>query len=589
MKPMPAPAQPSFDDLGPPLADVRFCVVDLETTGTGGDAAITEIGAVLVQGGQVLGEFQTLVNPQDHIPGLITVLTGITDQMVVDAPGIDEALPPFLEFAAGAVLVAHNASFDVGFLKRACTAVGLAWPGFAVVDTMVLARAGLLRDEVPNVKLGTLAAHFHATTQPDHRALSDARATVDVLHGLFERLGNLGVTTLDDIAGFTGRVPPQRRAKRVWAKSLPNAPGVYWFKGPNDEVLYVGKSANLRRRVATYFTSSETRARIDEMVRVAIGVDYIVCATALEAEVRELRLIAAHSPRYNRRSKRQRALRWLKLTAEPVPRLCVVRTVGTDPGTYWGPFTARDTADDALAALQDAWGLRTCSTRLRGDPVSRCALGDLGRCLAPCDPHNGADYEAAVASAKTAARQDIRPTIAASAARIRTLSSQQRFEEADDAHRRLTALMAASLRWHRLQALGSCRQIVAARLVGDTWHIHVIRHGWLAAAATAPPGANPRRVATQAVALAGTVRPGPRGLPAGTVEEAERIADWLEGPGTRLMDIDGDLSWPTFAGVSAASLPALIWAMPGNTDHALHRRRTSAMGACSHCRDQGEC
>jgi len=566
-----ADAQPSLLDLGTPLREVLFCVVDLETTGTGPDSAITEIGAVLTQGGQVQGEFQTMVNPAQHVPGMITVLTGITDAMVEDAPPIGSVLPSFLEFARGAVLVAHNARFDVGFLQRAAAAQDVEWPAFDVVDTVAVARQALHRDEVRDVKLGTLARFFHAATQPDHRALSDARATVDVLHGLFGRLGNLGVTTLDDLAEFTRRVSPARRAKKVWAKALPSAPGVYWFyttgtrpRLPDDqgrEVLYVGKSANLARRVATYFTASETRARMDEMVRVASGVEYIVCATPLEAEVRELRLIAAHQPRYNRRSRRQDRLTWVKLTGERFPRFSVVRQVGADDCQYWGPFTSRLDADDAVAALQGVYGLRTCSLRLGSKPLPDCALGEMGRCLAPCRDPDAAiqPYARVVEAMRQALLNDIRPTLQVGGKHVRELSQQQRYEEAADATRRLNLYRAAVRRWHRLVALGRCPQIVAARLVDGVWQIHVIRHGFLAAAVVAPPGTSPRQAAEDAVQLATTVLPSPHDLPAGSVEEAERIADWLETPGTRLIDIDGDWSWPVFAGVDDTSVPGLVW------------------------------
>ena len=550
--------QPSFDDVEPSLRETRFCVVDLETTGTGNDSAITEIGAVLVQGGETLGEFQTLVNPGDHIPGMITVLTGISDSMVADAPGVCAVLPSFIEFARGAVLVAHNARFDVGFLRRAADAMDLPWPGFEVVDTMTLARQALLRDEVPNVKLGTLAAYFHTTAQPDHRALSDARATVEVLYGLFERLGNLGVSSVVDLAEFTHHVSPQRRAKRTWAKPIPDAPGVYWFysdrASPNErEVLYVGKSVDLHRRVASYFTASETRSRMDEMVRVATGVDFVVCATPLEAEVRELRLIASHNPRYNRRSKRQTKMLWLKLTAERYPRLSIVRAVATDDCPYWGPFTSRVIAEDAQAGLQDAWGLRTCTAP---KPTGPCALGEMGRCLAPCLPVDGRPdaYAEVVDAARLAWSSDIRPTLANTGHRLRHLIEMQRFEEAADVLRRLTAYADATRRWHRLVALGRCPQIVAAQLVDAVWHIHVIRHGMLAAAAVAPPGTSPTQVAEGAVQLAATATAGPHGLPAGSVEEAERIADWLATPGVRLMDVEGDWSWPVFIGTNDTGL-----------------------------------
>ena len=355
--------QSSFDDLGRPLSDVTFCVVDLETTGGSAKAGskITEVGAVKVRGGEVLGEFQTLVNPDESIPAFITVLTGITDAMVIDKPRIAEVLPSFLEFARGTVLVAHNAPFDTGFLKHFSRELGIPWPRFEVLDTAVLARRTLLRDEVPNCKLATLARVFHATTTPNHRALSDARATVDVLHALFERLGPLGVTSLEEVATFTARVTPAQRKKRHLAEHLPQAPGVYLFRDARDDVLYVGTSRDLRARVRSYFTESETRTRMGEMVMLAQRVEGIVCATTLEAQVRELRLIAQHRPPYNRRSKFPDRLSWLKLTGEPWPRLSVVSASSTTTPTTSGPFGSRSSADDAMAALHDTFRIRQCT------------------------------------------------------------------------------------------------------------------------------------------------------------------------------------------------------------------------------------
>ena len=199
--------QGTFDELGTPLRQVTFVVVDLETTGGApGSSGITEIGAVKVRGGEVLGELQTLVNPGEPIPSFIAVLTGITDRMVATAPRIDTVLPAFLEFARDCVLVAHNAPFDLGFLKAACTGLDVPWPGFDSVDTARLARRVLTSDEAPNCKLSTLARVLRASVQPTHRALDDARATVDVLHVLFERLGGLGIISLDELRTFTGQV-----------------------------------------------------------------------------------------------------------------------------------------------------------------------------------------------------------------------------------------------------------------------------------------------------------------------------------------------------------------------------------------------
>jgi DNA polymerase-3 subunit epsilon len=160
-------------------------VVDVETTGFRPEqATIIEIGAVRLSGGQVTGEFFSLVNPARPIPPDITELTGITDAMVSRAPPGGAALRAFLTFATGCVLAAHNAPFDLGFLTSGCQSNGIAWPPAAVVDTAVLARLILSPDQVPDCKLATLAAFFSTRTTPSHRALADAQATAEVLLGL---------------------------------------------------------------------------------------------------------------------------------------------------------------------------------------------------------------------------------------------------------------------------------------------------------------------------------------------------------------------------------------------------------------------
>ena len=185
------------------LAGLEFAVIDLETTGWSPEAAaITEIAAVRVRGGVRLGEFASLVNPGMPVPPGIEDLTGISDWMLAAAPGVAAVLPGLLRFARGCVLVAHNAPFDVGFLLAACTASGLAWPGFTVLDTVMLARHVMDPDEVADCKLGTLAAFFRAGTSPCHRALADARATADVLGWLIRRLNHRGVRTLGELTAW---------------------------------------------------------------------------------------------------------------------------------------------------------------------------------------------------------------------------------------------------------------------------------------------------------------------------------------------------------------------------------------------------
>lgn len=556
-----AELQPSFDDLGRPLAEVTFCVVDLETTGSGSADTITEFGAVKMRGGEVLGEFQTLVNPNIHIPALISVLTGITDQLVAAAPKLAQVLPGFLEFASGSVLVAHNARFDVGFLKRACTRFDYSWPNPEVIDTLALARQVLGRDEVPNLKLGTLAAHFRAQTTPNHRALEDARATVEVLHGLLERVGNLGAGSLEDLLEFLRQVSPQRRAKRTLAKGIPSGPGIYQFIADlratdgslRRQVLYVGKSRNLRRRVASYFTAAETRPRMEEMVRIATGVETVVCRTPLEADVLELRLIAAHSPRYNRRSKFPERQQWLKLTLEAYPRLSLVRQVSDDGGFYFGPFRRRVGAEEVMLTIHEAFALRQCSARLSPKRRSTpCALAEIGRCPAPCQlTITPQAYAKTVEQVRHSLNSDIKPLLRAAEPRLSQLVRDERFEEAAALTDRLEACSRATLRHHRLASLAACAQIVAACRTGAGWEIHVIRHGRLAAAALARAGEVPQQVARDAILTADWVATPTPPQPATIIEETERIADWLERPGVRLIEIDGDWCWPVGVGPSA--------------------------------------
>jgi DNA polymerase III subunit epsilon len=169
------------------LADLSLVVVDVETTGwLDEQGEITEIGAVRLAGGQLTGEFASLVRPAGPVPADITALTGITDAMVGRAPLSAPVLRAFLAFAGDCVLVAHNAPFDIGFLTAGCAAAGIAWPRAAVLDTAVLARLLLSPDDVPDCRLSTLAEYFDAKTAPCHRALPDAKATTDVLTGLLD-------------------------------------------------------------------------------------------------------------------------------------------------------------------------------------------------------------------------------------------------------------------------------------------------------------------------------------------------------------------------------------------------------------------
>ena len=553
--------QPSFDELGRALIDTTFVVVDLETTGGSHSSdAITEIGAVKIRGGEIIGEFQTLINPELPIPAFITVLTGITDAMVVEAPKIGEALFSFLEFAGSpqeTVVIAHNAPFDIGFLKSASARCDVPWPGYQVLDTARIARYVVTRDEAPNCKLGTLATFFGAHTDPNHRALSDARATVDVFHGILDRLGSFGVTTLEDLKSFTNRITDAQRKKRFLAEGLPNSPGVYIFRDSHNEHLYIGTTRNLRTRVRSYFTAAETRKRILDMVSLAERLDFIETPTIIEAEVRELRLIAEKQPRFNRRSKFQEKAVWVKLTEESFPRLVSVRGHrGLSDEVGWcGPFNGRDEAARAIEALYEVTQIRQCTPRITLKSMksaSPCALFDMKRCGAPCVGKESVDsYASHVLTTQVSLHHDATSLLSTINTRMHELAEQERFEEAADIRNRLSAFIRGTARGQRIRSLTRVPHMVTAFMVApQQWEFLVIRFGRLAGSAQGS-SKNYREIVESLRLTADVVADNGEILPASHHEEVEVLLRYLNQDGVRLVEIDGEWSLPVFGSGAA--------------------------------------
>jgi DNA polymerase-3 subunit epsilon len=273
------------------LADVTFVVIDLETTGcSAADCQITEVGALKLRGGERVGTFQTLVDPGTAIPAAIVGLTGIHDGMVAGAPSIAAVLPMLLEFVSDAVIVGHNVRFDLGFLHADLAALDYLPIENGFVDTLALARR-LVRDEVANCRLTTLAARFRTADDPCHRAFADAAATAEVFHALLERAAAFGVYELGDLFAFptTGRHPDA--AKLRWVARLPHRPGVFALRGFDDEVLHVGVAEDLRADVRRLFERVRRRGT-GAALRLAVALDHEVCATLDEAEARAAALDA---------------------------------------------------------------------------------------------------------------------------------------------------------------------------------------------------------------------------------------------------------------------------------------------------------
>jgi DNA polymerase-3 subunit epsilon len=362
------------DRLDVPLESARFVVVDLETTGLRpGESRICEIGAVRLEGLVGTGTFATLVDPGVPLPHVVSALTGITEPDLVAAPGAADAVRRFLRFADDAVLVAHNARFDLAFLDREVerlTGRRLAAP---VVDTVGLARR-LLAGRVARVSLASLAHFFGTSVRPCHRALPDAQATAQILVSLIGLAQERGAQTVADLARLAAP-----RARRVYEKrslvfGAPTRPGVYVFRGAGGQPLYVGRARNLRARLRSYFRSERQRPAVEAAVGAVERIEWRVTGSELEAAIEELRLIRELRPPANARAARPERYVYLDRSRGRI-------TVTSTP-TALGPIKSRRRAELAARALQDASPAELALLASGGPlPRLRAKLRDLSDCL----------------------------------------------------------------------------------------------------------------------------------------------------------------------------------------------------------------
>ncbi|MDQ3767079.1 MAG: DEDD exonuclease domain-containing protein [Actinomycetota bacterium] len=525
--------QRSFEELGTPLSEVTFCVVDLETTGGSPQtSSISEIGALKIRCGQVLGSFATLVHPDEPVPAFVRLLTGISNELVADAPAIEAVLPSFLEFLRDAVVVAHNARFDVGFLNAAL--VRLSYPPLAnpVVDTAALARK-VLAGEVRDHKLDTLARHFRCAHHPNHRAFPDVLATVDVLHGIIERAAGFGVTTFEDLVGLSSSRMDGTFPKIQLATGLPAGPGVYRFLGVAGQTLYVGKATDIRSRVRSYFYG-DPRRRTASLLRETQSITAEPHATLLEAEVAEARAIVREQPPYNRAGKRIGEW-YLKLALNGrAAKVSSARVVKEDGAVYAGPLGSIKATRMLIDALRDALEIHRCAepAHCRG-----CAFSDLGR----CSGRDAETHRQQVGLAVAALQDDPGPVLDAIVARMARLAREERYEEAAETRDRGAAFEGFLARHFDIGALRSAGDVVFA--VDE--RVFQIREAQLEMAADIgpdgrlPPGFTPSASETSGCAP----------LTAEQDRGARAVTSWLRRhlDEVRLVAVEGTWAMPTAA------------------------------------------
>ena len=286
------------------LEAASFVVFDLETTGLSpARSRIVEIGAQRVEALEAGATFETLVNPGVALPVAITSLTGIGQDDVRRAPGPDLAVRRFLSFAGDAVLVAHNARFDMGFLDRAVERLTGRRVAAPVVDTVWLARR-LLHGRTKRFGLEPLAHFFGTAVAPCHRALADASATAEILIALIGLAQERGAETIADLVELSAPRSRRLHAKRSLVADAPTTPGTYVFRDAHGQALYVGRARDLRVRLRAYFTGERPRPAVEAALGALANVEWQRCGSELEAALDELRLLRDLRPPANARSTR---------------------------------------------------------------------------------------------------------------------------------------------------------------------------------------------------------------------------------------------------------------------------------------------
>jgi len=344
------------------VESATYVVFDLETTGLSpGSSAICEIGAVRVRGLELEERFETLVNPRRPLPAPIAALTGIDPRALRGAPPVDLAVRRFLEFAGDAVLVAHNARFDMGFLDREVERLTGRRVAAPVVDTVWLARR-LLEGRLKRVGLASLAHFFGTSTRPCHRALADAEATAEILLALIGLAQERGAATVAQLVDLSAPRARRLAGKRALVAGAPPQPGVYLFRDRNDQVLYVGRARDLRARLRSYFRTDRQRPAVEAALGALERVEWRVLGSELEAGLEELRLLRELRPPANARSARPDRYVYLRRRGTS---WCV-----TDVPGPFGPLKSRRRAQAAARALGDwdgepAGALPALEARLR--------------------------------------------------------------------------------------------------------------------------------------------------------------------------------------------------------------------------------
>lgn len=410
------------------LEDVEFVVLDTETTGLRpGPDRVIEVAGIRLRGTEVIGRFQSLINPGRRIPPFITQFTGITSDMVSNAPKAQFVIPDFLHFIEGATVVGHNVGFDIGFLSYEAKLLGRTFP-LEGLDTIPLARRFL--PGLKRFKLDVVAGHIGINTSQRHRAMGDANTTADIFLHILELARKQQIVTLGHLrrrlqlpvawSGDITQLAPAEKGEKfradgklsahaaalprptgslflnpAWKRDFSTKPGVYLMKDEHGQVIYVGKAKNLKNRLASYYNQPLGYTRkMDGLLQNVREIETRILGSELEALLVESQLIKELQPAYNVQLRNYELYPFIKIDMlHPFPRVYATREVAADGARYFGPFRSRRVVDLTIELVQKIFPIRTCTRSLppQAKPSDPCLRLHLDRCSGPC--RGGADAD----------------------------------------------------------------------------------------------------------------------------------------------------------------------------------------------------
>lgn len=389
-----------------------FIVVDVETTGSDPEKnRITDIACILVQGGEIVDVYASLVNPHQFIPHFISNMTGISNEMAFNAPEASEIFKEVTKIfdVPNPVFVAHNVNFDWSFVQRSFVREGLTPLEMPKLCTLKLARRLLPKEDKKNV--GALADFYGIYIKNRHRALGDAEATALILIELLEKIQEEhNITSIDDLLHFQNKPIKAYSLKQDYVEkhfdtieTIPDEPGVYYFFDKNGNNIYIGKAKSLKSRVQSYFRSGNlTSKKVADMVRKIESIKWECTGNELSALVLESREIKREQPKYNVMEKRYLKYPFIKITADTkYPRVEICNEVDNDNATYYGPFKNYSLVNTLLTIIDKKFQLRKCEVNLDNSNTKPCFYADIERCIAPCkESCTPEDYALEVAKVK---------------------------------------------------------------------------------------------------------------------------------------------------------------------------------------------